>query len=93
MYSFIPVGCKPGTGTEHVPGIQPEDAEILVQNGAQVAILSKGVQEMLQVQQRTIDYLEQQGITVHVLQSEAAVERYNALCADTPVGLLLHSTC
>lgn len=81
------------TGTRHIPGIQPEDTIPVVEAGARIVILSKGVHERLQVMPETIAFLEEKGITVEVLQSEAAVERYNVLCKTEAVGLLLHSTC
>ena len=31
------------TGTRHVPGIQPADVEELLENGAEVVVLSRGV--------------------------------------------------
>lgn len=82
------------TGTHHNPGIQPADVEELIEKGAKVVILSKGVHERLQVMAETIARLEAEGITVHVLQTERAVEKYNELCAtDEAVGALIHSTC
>jgi hypothetical protein len=37
------------TGTRHVPGIQPADVAELLDHGAEVVVLSKGVLERLQV--------------------------------------------
>lgn len=81
------------TGTAHVPGIQPADVEELIENGALVIILSRGVHEQLQVSKDTLDLLESEGIPAHVLQTEKAVELYNRLCEHEPVGGLFHSTC
>lgn len=82
------------TGTHHQPGIQPADVEELLQYGAQVVVLSRGVDEMLHVMPETLTMLEARGIAVYVLQSEAAVAQYNALsAAGEKVGALLHSTC
>ena len=81
------------TGTRHSPGIQPADVQELLDNGAQVIVLSKGFNERLQVQPETLDLLREQGVDVHVLQTEQAVKRYNELAGEQPAGALIHSTC
>jgi hypothetical protein len=82
------------TGTHHRPGVQPADVEELLEHGAETVILSKGINERLQVQRATLDALEEQGVEVDVLQTEQAVERYNELQAEgKAVGGLFHSTC
>lgn len=81
------------TGTRHEPGIQPADVRELVENGAEVVVLSRGQNERLQVQQETIDYLEGEGVEVEVLPTREAVDRYNRLAADRRAGALIHSTC
>ncbi len=81
------------TGTHHVPGIQPADVEELLAQGATAVVLSKGILERLQVCPETITLLEERGIIVHVLQTEAAVRRYNALRDSEQVAGLFHSTC
>ena len=81
------------TGTRHTPGIQPADVEELLEHGAEVVVLSKGVHERLQVCPETLQLLEDRGIPVYALQTEEAVERYNELCENEPVGGLFHSTC
>ena len=81
------------TGTHHTPGIQPADVEELLNNGAGVVVLSKGINERLQVMPETLQMLEDRGVNVHVLQTEKAVERYNELRETQPVGALIHSTC
>ncbi len=82
------------TGTRHRPGIQPADVEELLDHGAETVILSKGINERLQVKPETLAMLEARGVAVDVLQTERAVERYNALQArGEPVGGLFHSTC
>jgi len=81
------------TGTDHVPGIQPADVEELLEHGARTVILSKGFNERLQVKPETMQLLEQKGVNVQVLQTEQAVQRYNALAKHEPVGALIHSTC
>ncbi|MEL6149596.1 MAG: MTH938/NDUFAF3 family protein [Chloroflexota bacterium] len=81
------------TGTHHQPGIQPTDVVDLLEHGATVVVLSKGVLEKLHTMPETITELESKGITVHILQTEQAVEKYNELCATDAVGALIHSTC
>lgn len=81
------------TGTEHEPGIRPEDVEELLAKGAETVILSQGMDERLQVMDETLELLEDEGAFVHVLPTEEAVELYNELAAHEPVGALIHSTC
>ena len=81
------------TGTSHVPGVQPSDVEELLEHGARVVVLSRGVHERLQVCPETLDLLSARGIRAHVLQTEEAVRLYNELIGDQPVGGLFHSTC
>lgn len=81
------------TGTEHVPGIQPADVGELIEHGAKVIILSKGVNERLQTMLETLQKLEDAGVEVHVLQTKKAIEQYNQLADREPVGALIHSTC
>ena len=81
------------TGTHHEPGVQPADVRELVENGAKIVVLSKGQQERLKVQQKTLDWLADRDVEVEVLESRQAVERYNELAASEQVGALIHSTC
>ena len=81
------------TGTEHDPGIQPEDVEELLQHGAKRVVLSKGQQGRLQVCPETLRMLKSKGIAVEVLETDGAVRRYNAIRESEPVGGLFHSTC
>jgi hypothetical protein len=81
------------TGTRHVPGIQPADVRELIAHGAKAVVLSKGTWERLQVCQETLEVLAKNGIKAEVLQTEAAVERFNELRESMPVGGLFHSTC
>ena len=101
--TFKDAKCFPGgarawdwneTGTRHDPGIQSADAEELLDHGADVIVLSTGVNERLQVPAETQQALAEAGAEVEVLQTERAVERYNEL-AETgrAVGGLFHSTC
>lgn len=82
------------TGTRHSPGIQPADVDELIDNGARIIVLSKGVQLKLKTQKETLQYLEDKGIDVFVLQTAKAIQKYNDLAtAGEPVGALIHSTC
>jgi hypothetical protein len=81
------------TGTEHVPGFQPADVEELVDHGADVVVLSRGMQLRLRTCPETLDLLGRLGVEVHVQEGKAADDLYNRLAASTPVGCLIHSTC
>ena len=81
------------TGTDHVPGIQPEDVEELLEHGAKVVVLSKGIYERLQVCPETLEMLKQRGIDFQILQTERAVDLYNKLRENEHVAGLFHSTC
>jgi hypothetical protein len=81
------------TGTHHEPGIQPADVQELVEYGAKAVVLSKGIWERLKVCPETLEVLAKNGIEVEVLQTEAAVKRFNELRETVPVGGLFHSTC
>ncbi len=81
------------TGTQHVPGIQPEDVRELVERGARIVILSRGMYQRLRTPPETAAWLEERGVRVHILQSEEAVRLYNELVQHEAVGALIHSTC
>jgi hypothetical protein len=81
------------TGTRHVPGIQAADVQELLEHGAEVVVLSKGILERLRVCPETLDLLKRTGIPAHVLPTEDAVRLYNELAAEQKVGGLFHSTC
>ncbi|GIJ45714.1 hypothetical protein Val02_26000 [Virgisporangium aliadipatigenens] len=81
------------TGTEHSPGIQPADVEELLEHGATTVVLSRGMEERLEVQPATLKYLAERGVTVEVAETTEAVELYNELAEHTPVAALIHSTC
>jgi hypothetical protein len=81
------------TGTRHEPGIRPADVRALADAGAEVVVLSRGMQLRLSVMPETVDYLRARGIEVHVAETGAAVELYHELSASRPTAALLHSTC
>ena len=81
------------TGTEHSPGIQPADVEELLERGTSTVVLSRGMDLRLDVDPRTLATLKERGVTVHILGTREAVDLYNKLAEDHPVGGLFHSTC
>ncbi len=81
------------TGTRHSPGIQPADVEELLENGATVVVLSRGMRLALQTSPETIQMLEQRGVYVHVKETKEGAALYNRLAESHPVGGLFHSTC
>lgn len=81
------------TGTRHDPGIQPEDVDELLEAGATTIVLSRGMNERLQVPTATLEMLQTRGVDVHVLPTEEAARVYNDLREDEAVGGLFHSTC
>jgi hypothetical protein len=76
-----------------VPGIQPVDVEELIAHGTRAVVLSTGMWQRLRVCPETLEFLLKNGIPVEVLQTDAAVERFNVLREKMPVGGLFHSTC
>jgi hypothetical protein len=81
------------TGTSHKPGIQVADVQELVDHGANVVVLSRGMAECLLVPHETLDFLKQCRIAVHVLPTKEAAALYNELSEIKPVGGLFHTTC
>lgn len=96
-FKLYPGGGRPWdwreTGTEHVPGIQPADVSELLERGAEVVVLSRGMQLALQTAPETLELLRERGIPVHVVETRAAADLYNKLAKDRAVGGLFHSTC
>jgi hypothetical protein len=81
------------TGTRHDPGIQFADAEDLLRYDPATVILSRGVNLVLKVPEKTIEAIRAEGPEVIVLQSEKAVAEYNRHRASEAVVALIHSTC
>lgn len=81
------------TGTRHVPGVQPADVRELLEHGARHVVLSRGRLGRLAVQDSTLSFLEEAGVDTEVLDTAAAVRRYNELAGRESVGALIHSTC
>jgi hypothetical protein len=81
------------TETSHRPGIQIADVQELLDHGAKVVVLSRGMAECLHVPRETLDFLEQRQIAVHVLPTKEAAALYNKLAENDAVGGLFHTTC
>jgi hypothetical protein len=81
------------TGTGHVPGIQVADVQELLNHGAKVVVLSRGMKKCLEVPRETLDFLKEKQIEAHVLPTAEAVELYNKLGEKSLVGGLFHTTC
>jgi hypothetical protein len=81
------------TGTSHDPGIQVTDVEELLDHGATVVVLSRGMAQCLHVPRETLDFLKERQIAAHVLPTKEAVALYNKLAETEPVGGLFHTTC
>jgi hypothetical protein len=77
-----------------VPGIQLADAEDLLEAGADIIVLSRGMDLVLLVPATTIQALEARGVEVRVAQSKEAARMVNELIDEgRRVGALIHSTC
>lgn len=81
------------TGTNHDPGVQPGDVEELLEHGATVVVLSRGVYGRLRVCPETMKLLEERGVTAHVVRTKEAVRLYNELRESSLVAGLFHTTC
>ncbi|HEY7530784.1 MAG TPA: Mth938-like domain-containing protein [Gemmatimonadota bacterium] len=81
------------TGTRHEPGIQPADVAELLERGADVVVLSKGMEERLRVQPETLALLDGRRVERHVLPTDEAVALYNRLRLTRRAAGLFHSTC
>ncbi len=82
------------TGTDHSSGIQPADAEEVLEHGTSVLVLSTGQEDALEAPEETVQAIENRGVQVEVLNSKQAVDRYNELADEgEAVGALIHSTC
>jgi hypothetical protein len=82
------------THTRHVPGIQVADIAELIDHGANVIVLSRGMNLVLQTAPETVKWLDQQGVRHHILETRGAAKLYNELAGQgVAVGGLFHSTC
>jgi len=76
-----------------VPGIQQVDVQELIDHGAKIVVLSRGMKECLEVPRETLEFLEKRQIEAHVLPTAEAAQLYNQLAETKPVGGLFHTTC
>ncbi|UJR33665.1 hypothetical protein I4U23_021098 [Adineta vaga] len=86
------------SNTHHVPGIQPEDVEYLLEKKAKYIVLSRGMKNQLKIATETEDLLKEKGMQLNVdyfiETTQDAHQRYNQLAEENkPVGALIHSTC
>jgi len=82
------------TGTQHEPGILPDDVEDLLIYGSTTVVLSQGLEQRLLVPEATVQSLVARGIVVHIAETKEAVRLYNKLVEEeTLVGGLFHTTC
>lgn len=82
------------TGTHHSPGVQTADVRELVENGSLTVIIGRGQNERLEVTGEAREWLQGKDVTLEILESSRAVQRYNTLAAEgRAVGTLIHSTC
>jgi ankyrin repeat protein len=81
------------TGTHHQPGIQFADVEDLLSLRPATVILTRGVNLVLEVPERTVERVREAGPEVLVLQTEDAVREYNRRVRTERVVALVHSTC
>ena len=93
MRSFFLVDRVNGTGGRRGPGIQPVDIQEMLDHGAKIIVLSRGMKECLHVPRETLDFLKKREVAAHILPTAKAVELYNELAETEPVGGLFHTTC
>ena len=81
-------------GTSHTRGIQVDDVKELVEHGAKIVILTRGMLLRLKVPDKTKDYLERHNIEVVIAPTKTGVKIYNDYASkNMPVAGLFHSTC
>jgi hypothetical protein len=82
------------SNTHHIPGIQPVDVQDLVEHGANVVVVSRGMLTKLEISPEALEYIEETDIEFHIMETKLAVELYNHLAVkNAKVGGLFHSTC
>jgi hypothetical protein len=82
------------TGTRHNPGIQMSDIEELLEHGAEVIVLSRGMDERLGVSEDVVEEVKRRGVQVYVVETREAVRLYGEeVKRGRKVGALVHSTC
>ncbi len=76
-----------------MPGIQQADVQELLDRGAKIVVLSRGMKECLEVPRETLEFLKKRQIEAHVLPTTEAAQLYNRLAETASVGGLFHTTC
>lgn len=81
-------------GTSHSRGIHLDDVKILLDHGAAIVVLTRGMFLRLRVPDRVKQYLESKNIELVVASTKEGVRLYNEYAASNkPVAGLFHSTC
>lgn len=81
-------------GTGHVQGIQVDDVKELIDHGAEVIILTRGLLSRLRVPKTTKDFIKGKNVEVIVATTKNGVKIYNEYAEkNAAVGGLFHSTC
>jgi hypothetical protein len=65
----------------------------LLDHGATSVVLSQGMLKRLRICPETLELLNKQGVSVHMLPTEDAVDLYNQLRKTEQVAGLFHTTC
>jgi hypothetical protein len=65
----------------------------LLDHGAKIVVLSRGMKECLEVPRETLEFLKERQIPAQVLPTSEAAKLYNQLAEKEPVGGLFHTTC
>ncbi len=81
------------TGTNHSRGIQLQDIKDLLEKGAGVIVISKGMLNRLRLSKNAKEFLKSHNIDYYHLNTKKAVEKYNLLKDSKPAGALIHTTC
>jgi hypothetical protein len=82
------------TNTHHVPGIQVTDISEFIDHGAEVVVLSRGMELVLQTCDESVKWLNDHRVKYHILETREAAQLYNELATEgLAVAGLFHSTC
>jgi len=82
------------TDTQHDPGIKPEAVQELLDTGADMIVLSKGMMEDLWVSFEALKLLSKSNVDFIITHTHNAVYMYNQYVDEgRKVAALIHSTC
>ena len=90
---ILPGGARPNWWRKEGHNLRQEDLHEVVEVHPTVLVIGTGNVGMMQVPQKTLDYLAAQGIRVEVERTAAACQRYNELAKSEPAAAALHLTC